>query len=414
MISLFIARRIYRDSSNGKQVSRPAVLIAMAGVAIGLAVMIIAVAIVVGFKSEIRTKIVGFGSDIQVGNFDTMNSFETMPIAVTDSLLAALHRYPGVRHIQRTTTKPGMIKTGDAFQGMVLKGVGEEFDPSFFRKHLLEGEVPQFSDSAASNKAVISKSMADKLKLKLDDRIYTYYLQDNDVRARRLTVSGIYQTNFSEYDDLFVLTDIYTVNKLNNWYDDQISYLEIRLDDYSRLKETGLDIAADMDNHQDKYGGVYYVRNIEQLNPQIFGWLGILDFNIWIILILMIGVAGFTVISGLLIIILERTNMIGILKALGADNFTIRKVFLWFAVFLIGRGMVIGNAVGLAFYFLQSHFGWLKLDPKNYYMDTVPVSLNVWVFVLLNAGTLVVSVLMLLGPSFLITRINPADSMRYE
>lgn len=412
-LSLFIARRLYRDSDAGKQVSRPAVLIALIGVAIGLAVMIITVSVIVGFKNEVRDKVVGFGSDIQITNSDAARSYETRPVVVNDSLISILSSYPEVKHVQRYSTKPGMIKTTEDFQGMVLKGIGPEFDPTFFQKHLVEGELPQFSDTASSNKVVISKALATKLKLKLGDKIDTYYIQDN-VRARRLQIAGIYQTNFSEYDKLFLLTDIYLVNRLNNWQPEQVSGAELQVNDYGRLEDTTYEIAADMDGLTDKYSEDYCVRNIEQLNPQIFTWLDILDVNIWVILILMAGVAGFTMVSGLLIIIIERTSMIGVLKSLGADNTTIRKVFLWFSVFLIGKGMLWGNAIGLAFFFLQKWFGIFKLDPETYYMDTVPVSFNILLFLLLNIGTLSASVLMLVAPSYLITRIQPANSMRYE
>lgn len=412
-LSLFIARRIYRNSDAGKHVSQPAVLIALIGIAIGLAVMIVTVSVVVGFKSEVRDKVVGFGSDIQIGNADAVQSYETRPVVVNDSLLAALSNYQEVKHIQRYSTKPGMVKTADSFQGMVLKGVGPEYDASFFRHHLVEGVFPQFSDSASSNQVVISKTLATKLRLKLGDKIDTYYIQDN-VRARRLKIIGIYRTDFSEFDNLFLITDLCLVNRLNNWKPQQVSGVELQIRDYDRLDATTYEIAADMDEQTDEYGAKYCVRNVEQLNPQLFAWLGILDLNIWVILVLMIGVAGFTMISGLLIIIIERTSMIGILKSLGANNTTIRKIFLWFSVFLIGKGMLWGNAIGLLFYFVQKWFGIFKLDPDTYYMDTVPVSLNLILFILLNVGTLLVSVLMLLGPSYLITRIHPADSMRYE
>ena len=308
-LSRFIALRIYRSSDVGKQVSRPAVLIATIGVAIGLAVMIIAVSVIIGFKSEVRDKIIGFGSHIQISNSDAARSFETRPIAVTDSMLAALADNSGVKHVQRYSTKPGMIKTSDAFQGMVLKGIGPEYGSSFFRRHLIEGEFPQFSDSASTNRVVISKAIADKLKLKLGDKIDTYYIQD-DVRARRLTIVGIYQTNFSEYDNLFLLTDLCLVNRLNKWRPDQVSGVELELYDYDKLEETTYRIADEVGRHPDPYGAEYCVLNVEQLNPQIFAWLGILDVNIWVILILMIGVAGFTMVSGLLIIIIERTSEI--------------------------------------------------------------------------------------------------------
>ena len=412
-LPLFLARRIYRDRDAGKQVSRPAVLIALIGVAIGLAVMIITVSVIVGFKSEVRGKVIGFGSDIQITNSDAARSYETRPVVVNDSVISILSEYPEIKHVQRYSTKPGMVKTAEDFQGMVLKGVGPEFDSAFFREHLVEGELPQFSDTASSNRVVISKALATKLRLKLGDKIDTYYIQD-DIRARRLTIAGIYQTNFSEYDNLFLLTDLNLVNRLNGWQPEQVTGVELQVKDYDKLEDITYEIATDIDNRQDELGGVYYVRNIEQLNPQIFAWLDLLDLNVWVILILMIGVAGFTMISGLLIIIIERTNMIGILKALGANNFTIRRTFLWFAVFLIGKGMLWGNAIGLAFCILQSQFGLFKLDPETYYVDTVPVSFNVLLFILINLGTLFASVLMLIGPSFLITKINPASSMRYE
>lgn len=412
-LPLFLARRIYSDGDTGKQVSRPAVLIATIGVAIGLAVMIIAVSVIIGFKSEVRDKIVGFGAHIQISNSDAARSFETRPIAVTDSMMVAFAGNPEVKHAQRYSTKPGMIKTSDAFQGMVLKGIGPEYDTSFFRRHLVEGEFPQFSDSVSTNQVVISKAIADKMELKLGDKIDTYYIQD-DVRARRLTVVGIYRTNFSEYDNLFLLTDLYLVNRLNKWHPNQVSGVELELHDYGRLEEATYRIADEISRYTDAYGADYCVRNVEQLNPSIFAWLDILDVNIWVILILMLGVAGFTMVSGLLIIIIERTSMIGVLKSLGADNLTIRKLFLWLAVFLIGKGMWWGNVIGLAFYFVQKQFGLFQLDPETYYMDTVPVSFNLWIFLLLNIGTLLASIIMLLGPSYLITRIYPANSMRYE
>ncbi|MDR0746200.1 MAG: ABC transporter permease [Mediterranea sp.] len=411
--SFFIARRIYRSEEDGKRVSRPAVLIAMIGVALGLAVMILSIAVVIGFKKEVRAKVTGFSSHIQITNFDGVRSYETKPVAADDSIFLALYAYSEVKHIQRYSTKPGMIKMDDTFQGMILKGVGQEFDASFFQDHLVEGEIPQFSDTVASNQILISRSLATKLKLKLEDNIYTYYIE-NEVRARRFTIKGIFQTNFSEYDDNFLLTDIYTVNRLKGWNYDQVSGLEIQVKDFDRLEETTYQIAVDTDRRLDRYGESFYVRNIERLNPQIFGWLDMLDLNVWVILILMIGVAGFTVISGLLIIILERTNMIGVLKALGADNLTIRKVFLWLSVFLIGKGMLWGNLLGAGLYFVQIRFGVFKLDPETYFVDTVPMSLNVWIYLLLNMGTLMISVLMLIGPSYLITKIEPANSMRYE
>ena len=411
---LFVAQRIYRSREGEKEVSKPAVLIARWGIAIGLAVMIVAVAVVVGFKHEVRDKVVGIGSDIAITNFDAQKSYETMPIAAGDSLMEALRAQQGVKHVQRYSTKPGMIMTDDNFLGMVLKGVSQEYDWTFLRKHLQEGEIPVFSDSASTNRTLISRTIANKLHLKLGDKLYTYYISGDNVRARRLEVAGIYQTNFSIYDDMFLLTDLYTVNRLNAWQKDQVSGIELEVTDPAKLEAIKEGIRTQVDMVKDKYGGTYYTQSVEEQNPQIFAWLDLLDMNVWVILILMTGVAGFTMISGLLIIILERTNMIGVLKALGADNLAIRKVFLSFSVFLIGKGMLWGNVIGLAFVGVQSFFRPFKLDPTTYYVDSVPVEFNVWWWVLLNVCTLVVSVLMLVGPSYLIAHIHPAKSIRFE
>jgi lipoprotein-releasing system permease protein len=411
---LFVAQRIYRSREGEKEVSKPAVLIARWGIAIGLAVMIVAVAVVVGFKHEVRDKVVGIGSDIAITNFDAQKSYETMPIAAGDSLMEALRAQQGVKHVQRYSTKPGMIMTDDNFLGMVLKGVSQEYDWTFLRKHLQEGEIPVFSDSASTNRTLISRTIANKLHLKLGDKLYTYYISGDNVRARRLEVAGIYQTNFSIYDDMFLLTDLYTVNRLNAWQKDQVSGIELEVTDPAQLEAIKEGIRTQVDMVKDKYGGTYYTQSVEEQNPQIFAWLDLLDMNVWVILILMTGVAGFTMISGLLIIILERTNMIGVLKALGADNLAIRKVFLSFSVFLIGKGMLWGNVIGLTFVGVQSFFRPFKLDPTTYYVDSVPVEFNVWWWVLLNVCTLVVSVLMLVGPSYLIAHIHPAKSIRFE
>lgn len=411
---LFIAGRIYRSNEGGKEVSKPAVRIAMCGIAIGLAVMLVAVAVVLGFKHQVRDKVVGLGSDLLVTNFDAQKSYETTPIVAGDSLLAELRAVEGVKHVQRYSTKPGMIMTDDDFLGMVLKGVGAEYDWDFLRRHLTEGEIPAFSDTASTNRVLVSRTIADKLRLHTGDRLYTYYIEGERVRARRLSVAGIYQTNFSMYDDLFLVTDLYTVNRLNNWEADQVSGIELELSVPARADECKETLRARLDMQSDRYGHTYYTQTIEEANPQIFAWLDLLDLNVWVILILMTGVAGFTMISGLLIIILERTNMIGVLKALGADNLSIRRIFLGFSVLLIGRGMLWGNLVGLAFIAVQSHFRVFGLDPDTYYVDSVPVEFNVWLWLLLNAGTLLVSVLMLVGPSYLIAHIHPAKSIRFE
>ena len=412
---LFIAHRIYqtKEKEGDRNVSKPAVRIAMVGIAIGLAVMILSVAVVVGFKHEVRDKVIGLGADILVTSLDVVQSYQVTPVVGDDSLISALEKMPGVKHVQRYATKPGMIMTSDNFQGIVLKGIGQEYDTTFLHRHLQEGHIPAFTDSVSSNQVLVSKTIADRLGVRVGDKLYTYYLENN-IRARRLTVAGIYQTNFSSYDDLFLLTDLRTVERLNNWEPGQVGGLEIQVTDYDLLDETNGYILSSLDKKTDKYGGRYYAQTIEEVYPQIFAWLDLLDINVWVILVLMVGVAGFTMISGLLIIILERTNMIGVLKALGADNTAIRKVFLSFAVFLIRKGMLWGNVIALTCCAVQYFFRPVRLDPAVYYIDAVPIELNLWIWLLLNAGTLVVSVLMLVGPSYLISRIHPARSIRFE
>ncbi|MDY2640995.1 MAG: ABC transporter permease [Mediterranea sp.] len=409
-----LALRIYRgEEGEQRQASRPVVVIAMAGIAIGVAVMLISVAVVIGFKQEVRGKIVGFSSHITVMNQRVASAYDSRPVVTDDSLMALFSNCPQVKHAQRFSLKAGMIKTQDAFQGMVLKGVGPEYDRRFLWRHLVEGECPQFSDSASTNRVVISRLLADKLRLKVGDKLDTYFL-DEQVRARRLQVVGIYCTNFADFDRMMLFTDLCTVNRLNRWHEDQSSGMEVEVRDYEQLDETTFALADQLAEHTDRYGQRYVVVSVEQLNPQMFAWLGILDVNIWVILFLMVGVAGFTMVSGLLIIIIERTAMIGLLKSLGASNLLLRKLFLWLSVFLIGRGMLWGNVVALLLIFAQRWLGLFTLDPETYYMDTVPMALPWGYFLLINLGAFVASVLMLVGPSYLIARIHPATSMRYE
>ena len=409
----FIARRIYRSREGEKEVSKPAVRIAMAGIAIGLAVMIVSVAVVIGFKHQVRDKVIGMGSDIVVSSIEGAQLYQMNPVVANDSLLSVIQNIPQVSHVQRYATKPGMIMTADNFQGMIVKGVAQEYDWIYLKAHLQEGEIPALTDSVASNRVLVSRSMADKLSLKVGDKLYTYYIEGN-VRARRLTVSGIFQTNFSAFDDYFLITDMYTVNRLNGWEPDQVGGVEVAVSDYRFLNSVNDDIRGHIQEQTDRYGAIYCSRTSEELYPQIFAWLDLLDTNVWVILILMTGVAGFTMISGLLIIILERTQMIGVLKALGADNASIRQIFLSFSVFLIGRGMCWGNVIGLSCCLIQYFFEPIKLDPATYYVNAVPVELHLGWIVLLNVCTLLVSVGMLVGPSYLISHIHPAKSIRFE
>lgn len=414
MFEFQIAKKLYAEKKGVKKISKPAVLIAVLGIAIGFIVMMITVAVVIGFKGEIRNKVIGFNSEIQITNYNTMAAHESHPIAVSDSLMKAIQNNPEVVKIERYSVRPGLVKTDDNFQGMILKGIGQEYDTSFFSKYLIEGRLPSFSDSVSSNEVLMSKTLADALDVKLEDRIYTYFTEDEGIKARRLNVVGIYQTNFYEFDKLYLLTDIHAVNRLNRWKSDQFSGLELSLRDYSKLQEMTEDLGSQLYEKEDPYGEPYYVGNVEYQNPQLFGWLALLDLNVWVILGLMMAISGFTVISGLLILILERTQMIGLFKGLGATNGMIRKIFIWLAIFLIGKGLFWGNLIGLGLCYIQSTFGVISLDPAVYHVNKVPISVSLWWVLLLNVSVILIAVLMLLGPSYLVSRIKPATSMRYE
>ena len=410
-VEYFIARRIHFRQDK-KNISRPAVRIAIIGIAIGLAVMLLTVSIVLGFKQEIRNKTIGFGGHIQITNFDTNNSFEMKPVSLSNDLRVSLSQLQGIKSISAFATKPGIIKTNEAFQGIVLKGIGQDFDKEFFQNNLVEGEFIQTEDSLL-NEALISRHMARIFKLKTGDSFYTYFINDQ-VRARRFTVKGIYSTNFVEYDKLFIITDIRQIQQLNSWEPNEFSGYELRLIDFDLLERTNEQVYALTSSVVQEDGSSYYNRTIREINPQIFSWLDLLDINVWVILALMLAVAGFNMISGLLILILERTSMIGILKSIGATNWSVRKIFLYHSLFLIGKGMIWGNIVGLAIITLQYYTGIIPLDPEAYYVSTVPVLYNWPLFILLNVGTFVLSIAIMIGPSYLITKIVPAKIIRYE
>lgn len=411
---LFIAKRLYSEQGDKRKVSRPAIHIATAGVAIGLAVMIISVCVVLGFKHTIRDKVIGFGSHIQVADFLTLQQMEQYPIVIDDSMIDVLKHIPDVAHVQRFAMKEGILKTDSDFLGVAFKGVGPEFDSTFIHNNMVEGSIPPFSDSVSHNKILVSQLMADKLHLKSGQRIFAYFFDNNGVRTRRFTIAGIYQTNLKKYDETIVFTDLYTAVKLNGWESDQASGAELSVNNFDNLDMVESRVISKVKGTVDHYGETYSSATIKELNPQIFQWLDLMDLNVWIILALMLIVAGVTMISGLLIIILERTSMIGILKALGARNKTIRHTFMWFAVFIIGKGMLIGNVLSLGLLALQQAFGIIKLDAQTYYVSTVPVEINALYIVALNVATLLISVFMLVAPSYLISHIHPAKSMRYE
>lgn len=395
-------------------VSRPAIRIATIGVAIGLAVMIVTVSVVLGFKHTIRDKVVGFGGHIQVHNVLWFNDVDPYTISVDDSLMNAISHIEGVKHTERYSVTQGLLKTDDDFLGVAFKGVGPEFDTTFLKSHLLDGKMPEFSDTTSHYQLLVSKMIADKLKLSIDQKIFAYFIEDNNVRTRKYTICGIYQTNMTRFDESLCFTDIYTVNRLNGWKQDECSAISVTIDNLDQILRTEETFIEKVNRTDDKNGNMLTTQTIYESYPQVFIWLELLDINVWIILALMVCVAGFTMISGLLIIILERTQMIGILKALGARNKTIRHTFLWFSVFIIGQGMLWGNIIGIGIVLLQQYTGIITLDPQTYYVSQAPMELNIPLTLLLDAVTLFICVFVLIAPSYLISHIHPAKSMRYE
>jgi len=409
----FIAQRLIKGRKEETSFSRPINIIAIIGIATGLAVMILAVAILTGFKQEIREKIVGFGSHIQIMNFDSNISYETTPVSDTQSFIPELKKTPGIRHVQVFATKAGIIKTDEEIQGVVLKGVGSDFDWSYFSSNIVDGTVFTVSDTARTDKVIISKKISDMLRLKTGDSFAMHFVQDPP-RMRKFTVSGIYETSLEEFDKIYVLCDIWHIKRLNGWNETMVSGFEVFIDDFDDLQAMTGEVRDAIGYRVAEEETQFKVTSIRSKYPQIFDWLNFQDINVIIIIILMLVVAGFNMISGLLILILEKTNMIGILKALGSDDKAIRKVFLYQASYLIGKGLLWGNLIGLGIAYLQLSTGIISLDPSSYFIKTVPINLELSHILILNAGTMAAIILMLLVPSQLISRITPVKAIRYD
>ena len=410
---LFIATRLTFGKDARSSFSGPIIKISIAGIALSLAVMIIAVATVTGFKNEIRRKIIGFGSHIQIINYDANSSFETEPISKNQPFLPLLRSVPGIRHIQVFATKPGIIKTKTDIQGAIAKGIGSDFDWSFFSENLVEGSVFKVEDSVRTDQVVISKYFADLLKLKPGDRFAMYFIDDQP-RGRSFTVSGIYRTSLMEFDRQFILVDIGHLQNLNSWNSSQVSGFEVLINNYNDLDHVSSEVFNIAGVQFQEDGSRLRVINVRERYPQIFDWLGLIDKNVWVLLGLMLIVSAFNMISGLLIIILDRTTMIGILKALGMNNRGIRSIFLYQSVYLIIKGLIWGNLVGAGICFMQYYFKFLKLNPESYFLEYVPVNFNLTHLALLNVGTLVITLAVLILPSMVIARIDPSRTIRFD
>ena len=413
MFTCFVAKRLFAQGGSSGRASRLATGIATVGVAIGLAVMLVSVAIVLGFQREVQDKVLGFGAHIKVLSYKSIGQQEFSPIVINDSVISRLSAIPNVASVARFCIKPGMLKTDANFRGIAIQGVGQDYDRSFISSHLMKGEMPEFTDSVSSGKLVISQAMAREMQVDVGQTIYAYFFEQT-VRARKFTVAGIYRTNLTDFDKNFAYTDLFTIHRLLGWDTMQYAGAELRLKDFDKLDETLIDVVGEVNHKQDAYGEYYSSMSIRMEHPQIFAWLQLLDMDIVVILILMICVSIFTAVSGLLIIILERTNFIGIMKALGARNKQIRHLFLNYAMLIILRGIVLGNLLAFALIFLQKQFGIITLDPEVYYVEAVPVLINWWWVLAIDLGTLVLCGLAMIVPSLVVSNISPAKSIRFE
>ncbi len=403
----FIAKRL--TTGRMQSLSKPVVRISIVSIALGLALMIISVAVVIGFKNSVSEKVMGFASHIQLVLFDNDISVQGKPVSVDEDLVNQLLNNKKISHVQFTAQKAGVIKTDDQIQGIILKGVDGNYNSDFLVSNLVDGNYPRFVDSVKSNEILISKTIANKLNLKVGNDMRMWFIDEGESRARgrKLTVGGIYNTGMEEFDNMYIIGDLRHLQKLNNWKTDEVGSIEILVNDVDDIVNTAFEL----------YNTIPYnltIVTVYDEYPQIFNWLNLLDMNVIVILVLMILVATITMISTLLILIIERTSMVGLLKALGANNSSVRRIFLYKASGIILTGMLWGNFIGLLFYFVQHKFQLISLSPESYYVDYVPVELYLSHFILLNLGTLIISVLVLIIPSYFITRIVPARALRYE
>lgn len=403
----FIARRIL--SGRKESFSRPIVRIAILSIALSIMVMIIAVALVTGFQKEIREKVIGFGAHIQISNYDANNSYESSPVSMNQSFYPALEQEEGIRHIQVFAIKPGIIKTQSEIEGVVLKGVGSDFDWSFFQDKIVEGKPFVVTDTGRTNDVLISKIQAARLNLKTGDDLIMYFINQGQTvpGVRKFTISGIYDTGLEEFDRTFVLGDIHHIQRLNKWDSLQVGGFEVFINHFE-------DLDAVTEKVYSNIGYDLNAKSVKEMYPQIFDWLSFQDVNVAIIIILMIFVSVINMISTLLIIIIEKTNLIGILKAMGSPNWSIRKIFLYNSAYLVGNGLLWGNLVALLLCFIQIKFGILTLDPASYYVNTVPINLNILHLLMINGGTILICILVLIIPTYIITRISPVKAIRME
>lgn len=412
---LFIAKRLFRGDHT-EHVSSSAIRIAMAGVAVGILVMIVSICVSAGFQREIKAKVASMVGHVQIVNEQTLYRSQPLPIQITDSIRNEVAGLPYVESVQRFALCPGMLKTENVFRGVMFRGVDKEFDASFLSTCIVEGHIPAFGkvgNGISTDSILVPAPLASALDLHAGQRVYTYFFDDN-LRVRRLIVAGIFQTYLSDIDTRMCYADASLTQKLAGFVPDQYSGAEIRVDDYSHVDSVFVRLASMFGMREDAYRQSYSIPRVEELYPHFFSWLTLLDTNVVAILILMICVAGVTMVSGLLVIILERTQFIGIMKSMGATDGLLRRIFLYFASIIVLRGMLWGNVLAFILLTLQYATGIVSLDPQSYYISQVPVYFPWFGIIIVNVVTFVLCVFVLIVPTYVISRIHPARSIVFE
>tara|TARA_B100000925_G_C21994954_1_gene468509 strand:- start:456 stop:1673 length:1218 start_codon:yes stop_codon:yes gene_type:complete len=403
-VSFFIAQRLI--GKNEYRFSRPIIRIAITAIALSLTVMLLTLAIIKGFQNEITDKVIGFSSHIQVSNFSNGNSYESTLLKHTDSLKLSLSKIKGIKHIQSYATKAGIIKAENEIQGVVLKGVSSDFDNTFIKNILIKGKIPSFGKLKRSNEVLISQTIANQLNLKIGDGFQMYYIQQ-PVRVRQFKIAGIYDSGVAEFDEKLIIGDIGHIQKLNKWSSNDVGGIEIQLHNFKDLEKI----------NQKVYSIISFdlnSRTVIDNSPQLFDWLDLQNMNVRVIIILMLIVGIINMVTALFILILEQSQLIGTLMALGSQNWRIRKIFIYHSLYLIIRGIFWGNLIGLSLCWIQKKFQILELDKSTYYMSYVPIDLNIAHIIALNVGTFIICWLMLIIPSYLISKINPIKAIRFE
>jgi len=407
---LFIAKRIIASKRSKNSVSSPIIKISILAIAIGIIVMLFSVATGVGLQKKIKEKISGFNGDIQISNYDSNNSKVTVtPISMNQDFYPGFPEIPNVKNIQVFATKAGIIRTPNEFEGIILKGVDQNYDWSFFNEYLIDGDIPEINEKL-TNEVLISDKTAKRLGLNVGNDFHMFFVKDDPNKApnsRKFLVKGIYNSGFEEFDESYMIGDIKHIQRINKWEKDEVGGFEIFIHDFDDLQETGFEVYNKIDPTLNAFTAA-------EKFPAIFEWLSLFDTNIIVIIGIMILIAGINMITALLVLILERTQMIGILKSLGNNNWSIRKIFLYNAAYLIGKGLLYGNIIGIGLLLTQKYFGLITLNPETYYVKQAPVYLDIKTIIFINLGTLILCLIMLIVPSFIVSKISPVKAIKFD